>query len=183
MGIAEEIALFEDKLNELVRKYEQYFLGLEKREPIKLLDEVERTSRQYAGTNIVNTMVKFRYNSVVARLNSYKQYWGRINRQIEEGKYPRDRYRMKAHEQAYSTYPPQPATPDPDLDAVFQQFIDARRICDLNTDGISPELMKTTIEKQRVTLQKKHNCMEIEFRVVIEDGTPKIKARPKKHSS
>jgi hypothetical protein len=180
MGIAEEIVVFEGKLNELVRKYELYFLGLEKREPVKLLEEVELTARRYVGTPIVNTMVKFKYNSVVARLNSYKQYWTRINRQIEEGKYPRDRFRM--------ALPGHNSTTDPsadqeavktELDGVYQQFIEARKVCNLKIDGISAEIMKSTIEKQRTALQQRHNCTDIEFRVVIEDGKPKIKARPK----
>ncbi len=180
MGIAEEIAVFEGKLNELVRKYEQYFLGLEKREPLKLLEEVELTARRYVGTPIVNTMVKFKYNSVVARLNSYKQYWTRINRQIEEGRSPRERFRMSIQVPKHSegVSPGQQAAKN-ELDHVYHMFVEARKACNLKTDGISSEMMKSTIEKQRALLQQKHNCTDIEFRVVIEDGKPKIKARPK----
>src|SRR5512136_2031549 len=99
LGIPEEIALFELNLNELVIKYEQYFLGLEQRAPLQLLDDVEKVSRKYQGYQIVNTMLKFRYNATIARLNSYKQYWNRINRLIEEGKYSRDRFKMEMHQQ------------------------------------------------------------------------------------
>jgi hypothetical protein len=181
MGIAEEIALFEEKLNELVRKYEQYFLGLEKREPLKLLEDVDKRCRHFAGVPIVNTMVKFRYNSIAARLNSYKQYWGRINRQIEEGKYSRDRFRMQIHEQSTRSESQAHAlAANHEIDAVFQQFMEARRACNLQSDGMTPEMLTVTLEKQRALLEKKHNCTEIEFRVVIEDGKPKIKARPKK---
>ena len=83
MGLSEDIALFELNLNELIIKYEQYFLGLEKREPLKLLEEVERYVRKYHGAHISNTMLKFKFNSVVARFSSYKQYWNRITRLIE----------------------------------------------------------------------------------------------------
>ncbi|GAM09139.1 hypothetical protein OR1_01413 [Geobacter sp. OR-1] len=177
MGIAEEIIVFEEKLNELVRKYEQYFLGLEKREPIKLLEEVERTARKYVGTNIVNTMVKFKYNSLVARLQSYKQYWGRINRQIEEGRYSRDKFRMGMHQQAREGT--SVSGGNGEIDGIFAQYLEARRTCNLDTDNINPEALKSTLEKQKEALQYKHNCNNIEFRVVIEDGKPKIKARPK----
>jgi len=179
MGIAEEIVVFEEKLNELVRKYEQYFFGLEKREPIKLLEEVEKTARRYVGTNIVNTMVKFKYNSIVARLHSYKQYWNRINREIEEGRYSRDKFRMGIHNQSrdLASRPEMPAGPD--LDGVFAEYIKARKACNLTTDGINPETLKATLGKQKESIQQKHQCSDIEFRVVIEDGKPKIKARPK----
>jgi hypothetical protein len=42
--------------------------------------------------------------------------------------------------------------------------------------------MFAVIEKQRETLKSKHHCAEVEFRVVIENGAPKLKARPAKLS-
>ena len=99
MGIPEEIAIFEQNLSELIIKYEQYFFGIEKREPLQLLDEVERCARRYQSTIIANTMQKFKYNSLVATLSAHRQKWARINRLIEEWKYKRDR--VKA--------PPRPA--------------------------------------------------------------------------
>jgi plasmid replication initiation protein len=180
MGIAEEIIVFEEKLNELVRKYEQYFIGLEKREPIKLLEEVERTARKYVGTNIVNTMVKFKYNSLVARLQSYRQYWNRINREIEEGRYSRDKFRMGMHQQSReSSTTPANSPSGHELEGVYTQYLEARKSCSLGTDNINPASLLATLERQKESLQLKHNCANIEFRVVIEDGKPKIKARPK----
>lgn len=183
MGIAEEIAAFEQKLEELIRAYEQYFQGTEPREPLKLLEDVEQTARRYAGTSITNTMAKFKYNSLVARLNSYKQHWGRILRQIDEGKYPRDRMRMKLRQQGphqTKSDTPLPSHPMPnDIDDVYQKYLSARKSCNLQTDTLAPEKLKETLEKQRAALQQKHKCNDIEFRVVIEDGKPKIKARPK----
>lgn len=181
MGIAEEIIGFEEKLNELVRKYEQYFLGLEKREPIKLLEEVDLTARRYVGTPIVNTMVKFKYNSLVSRLQSYKQYWNRINREIEEGRYSRDKFKMGMHRPAQRA-PSVPETPTggDGLDSVYAQYLEARKACNMATDSIQPAALKATLEKQRESLRQKHNCTGIDFHVVIEDGKPKIKARPKR---
>lgn len=181
MGIAEEIVVFEEKLNTLVRKYEQYFLGLEKREPIKLLEEVERTARRYVGANIVNTMVKFKYNSLVARLQSYKNYWNRINREIEEGRYSRDRFRMSMHQQNRELSAKTDAPPGGnELDGVYIQYLEARKACNLGTEGMTPETLKAALIKQKESIQLKHHCSDIEFRVVIEDGKPKIKARPRK---
>lgn len=181
MGIAEEIAVFEEKLNELVRKYEQYFLGLEKREPVKLLEEVERTARRYSATNIVNTMVKFKYNSLVSRLQSYRQYWNRINREIEEGRYSRDKFRMGMHQK-----PPAPAMTPVDqpagheFDGISARYLEARKACNLGTDSINPATLRATLEKQKEELKQKYRCAEVEFHVVVEDGKPKIKARPKR---
>ncbi|HEY6871724.1 MAG TPA: MXAN_5187 C-terminal domain-containing protein [Geobacteraceae bacterium] len=188
MGIPEDVALFEQSLSELVIKYEQYFLGLEKREPLRLLTEVEGLARRYQGFQIINTMVKFKYNAAIARLNSYKQYWTRINRQIEEGRYSRDRFKMEMHEKGKDAGQPErgghPAPEEksgipPEIEAVYRTYLEARKACRLPVDNVTPEAIAAAIEKQKPIIMNKYHCKGVEFKVVIEDGTPKIKARPK----
>jgi hypothetical protein len=184
MGIPEEIALFEQNLNQLIIKYEQYFLGLEKRAPLLLLDEVERASRQYQGYQIVNTMQKFRYNSAIAKLNSYKQYWNRINRLIEDGQYSRDRFKMEMHLKEEPSGTPErkhasESRINPEARRVYQQFIEARKTCHLPVTNITPEMIAAAIAKQKPGIIDKYHCDNVEFVVVVEKGMPKIKARPK----
>jgi len=184
MGIPEEIALFEQNLSVLIIKYEQYFLGLEKRAPLLLLDEVERASRQYQGYQIVNTMQKFRYNSAIAKLNSYKQYWNRINRLIEDGKYSRDRFKMAMHQKEEPAGMPvrehaKESRVNPEVQRIYQQFIEARKACHLSVSSITPEMIATAIEKQKPGIINKYHCSKVEFVVVVENGMPKIKARPR----
>jgi hypothetical protein len=184
MGIPEEIALFEQNLNALIIKYEQYFLGLEKREPLLLLDEVERASRQYQGYQIVNTMQKFRYNAAIAKLSSYKQYWNRINRLIEDGKYSRDRFKMAMHQKEEPAgmqvrEHTKESIINPEVQRVYQQFIEARKACHLSFTNITPEMIALAIEKQKPGIMNRYHCSNVEFVVVVEKGKPKIKARPR----
>lgn len=181
MAIQEDIAFLEGSIAELIVKYEQYFLGIEKREPIKLCEDIERFIRRYNTALIVNTMMKFRFNTLVGKFNSYKQYWGRITRLIEDGKYSRDRFKMERHLADKAPRPPvepQQGNQPSDRETVFQHYLEARKKCNLPTDNISRETMFSVIEKQRETLRNKHQCSDVEFRVVIEDGAPKLKARP-----
>lgn len=184
MGIPEDIALFEQNLTALIIKYEQYFLGLEKRAPLLLLDEVDRVSRQYQGYQIVNTMQKFRYNAAIAKLNSYKQYWNRINRLIEDGKYSRDRFKMAMHQKEEPAGTPvrehaKENSINPEAQRVYQQFIEARKACHLPIGSITPEMIAAAIEMQKPGIISKYHCNKVEFVVVVEQGKPKIKARPK----
>jgi hypothetical protein len=185
MGVIEDIAAFEQALNELVVKYEQYFLGMEKREPLRLLQQVDRFARQYQPVQITNTMHRFRYTSLVARLSSYRQHWQRTVRQIEEGTYSRDRFKMALHEKGAGK-PPAPHEPAPaastgtDVDRLYHEYLAARQSCHLPTTGVSRDLIQQAMEKQLPLLKQKYNCPDIEFHVTVEEGTPKIKARPKK---
>lgn len=184
MGTPEEIELLDLKLRELITGYEQYFLGMEKREPLKLHDEVERLARKYVGVSITNTMLKFRYNSLVSRYNSYNQYWERTKRLIDEGKYSRDRFKMELHEreraqEQQASAPPTVAPVRNELDLIYRDYLAARKACNLSADNISIDLIRSAIEKNKNLIMDKYRCRGVEFRVVIEDGAPKIKARPK----
>lgn len=184
MGIPEDIELFDRNLKELVIKYEQYFLGMERREPLKLLEEVERLARLYTASAISNTMLMFRYNSLKSRLVSYRQYWNRTKRLIEEGKYSRDRFKMMRHQIEQPELPTTPEKsreklPESDADQVFRQYLDACRSCNLPTTSLTMEKISSTLEQYRGALPEKYRDRQVEFRVVIEEGKPKIKMRPK----
>ena len=183
MAIQDDIAFLEGSIAELVIKYEQYFLGIEKREPLRLCEDIERFIRRYNTAEIVNTMFKFKFNTLVGKFNSYKQYWTRTNRLIEEGKYSRDRFKMARHlaeERPHAPAEQHERPQENDVEIVFQHYLEARKKCNLPTDNISRETMFSVIEKQRETLKSKHHCADVEFRVVIENGAPKLKARPSK---
>jgi len=177
MGIVDDIEHFEKGLKELIIKYEQYFIGLEKREPLKLLDEVERLARRYNAAAVSNTMLLFRYNSAKSRLVSYRQYWNRINRLIDEGKYSRDRFKMQRKEA--SGQQAGPAAAESQVDQVYREFTEACRLCNVTTSNITKEAISATLEKHRAAIREKYHCSDLEFRVLVEDGKPKIKARPK----
>ncbi len=177
MGIVEDIEHFEQSLKELIIKYEQYFLGLEKREPVKLLEEVERLSRRYTAAAVSNTMLLFRYNSLKSRLVSYRQHWNRTNRLIEEGKYSRDRFKMQRG-QSSAPRDVQSAA-ESELDQVFREYSEACRLCNIPMANITKEAIAASLEKNRAAIRDKYQCRDLEFRVMVEDGKPKIKARPK----
>lgn len=180
MGIAEDLLIFEARLKELITSYEQFFIGLEKREPLKLLDEVEKMARRYATTPINNTMYKHRYNGLVARFSSYRQHWNRILREIEEGRYSRDRFRAKLHETERGNKRPaadqrKRSPQEMEIERIYTELQEASRSCHI-TAAMSREQLAATLEKQRPVLAQKLGTSDIQFRVVVEDGKPKIKA-------
>ncbi len=186
MAIAEDVILLDQKLSELITRYEQYFIGLEKREPLLLLGEVEKLVRRYTGVPINNTMYKHRFTMLVARLNTYREHWNRILKLMEEGRYSRDRFISDLHlrqkgkpEKREPDSPPAPA--EADLDRLVHEFREARKACNLPVDKVTRELVAATIEKQKPALAAKLGTDNFAFRVVIEDGKPKLKAGLRKH--
>src|SRR6185369_10648297 len=181
MAIADDIILLDQKLSELITRYEQYFIGLEKREPLQLLGEVESLVRRNSGVPITNTMYKHRFAMLVARLNTYREHWNRILKLMEEGRYSRDRFigdlhlRQKNRPDRRQTEA-LPTKAESDLDRLVHEFREARKACNLSVDKITRELIAATIERQRPTLAAKLGTENFVFRVVVEDGKPKLKA-------
>jgi hypothetical protein len=130
---------------------------------------------------IVNTMLNFKYTSLVSRYASYRQYWDRILRLMEEGKYSRDRFRMAIHERsAPESHKQESPPPRDEAEELYRQFVEARRACNLPTESVTRDLVAAAIERQRPTIKAKYGTDQVEFRVVVENGVPKIKARPRR---
>ncbi|HBA87387.1 MAG TPA: hypothetical protein DCZ75_05165 [Geobacter sp.] len=186
MGVTEDIARLEIDLRELIIKYEQYFFGIEKREPLKLLDCVERAVRRYQNVSIPNTSQRFKYDSLVASLSVHRQKWTRINRLIEEGKFHRDHHKkQQTQANAPKERVQQPALPehDPQLENIYQQYVKARIACNLPVEQVTREKVAQAISRQKPALMEKYRCKDVDFVVVIEEGKPALKARPKQPNS
>lgn len=65
--------------------YDQYFMGIERLEPLHLRNEIKKTMRRSDILKRGSTVLKFRYRSLQQRFTSYGSYWDRIVRMIEEG--------------------------------------------------------------------------------------------------
>jgi hypothetical protein len=92
----EQLGELESRIERLRALYEQFFLGIEKMEPQIPRKEVERRIWVLRREQIRNTGLRFRFQMLVQRYNSFQQYWGRVTREIENGTYRRDVMRAAA---------------------------------------------------------------------------------------
>jgi hypothetical protein len=186
MAIEDDLTILDLQLKELITRYEQYFVGLEKRAPEQLLSSVEKMVRRYANVPITNTMYKHKYTMLVARLNTYREHWNRILRLIDEGKYSRDKFIRNLHlRQKENGIKPieethKPRHHDPDLERIFLELRQARIACHMPVDKLDIELVASTIEKSKAALTARLGTSDLIFRVVVENGKPKIKASQRK---
>ena len=88
------IAIQEAELNRLMsatealkRKYDLYFMGMEKREPGVDRERLEIQLRNCRLTAAYKTSTRFKFQQFMARYRSYTGYWDRVLRQMEEGTY------------------------------------------------------------------------------------------------
>jgi hypothetical protein len=77
----------ENRVERLRSLYDQYFMGIERIEPQIARKDVERRIQILRRTQIRNTALRFRFQNVLLRYNTFAAHWMRICRQIEEGTY------------------------------------------------------------------------------------------------
>jgi hypothetical protein len=200
MGIPEDIAQLERQIRELKTLYEKYFAGLEKREPLRLREEVARLIRNYSGTTLTNTGHAFKLNQLTASFSSLNAYWTRISQQIEEGTYARDKFKLRLKERQRGGPPPAAVKPgaaeaadetaavrfkegtDPggqEIEKLYRQLVAAKKQAGETTAGLKPELLAATIRQQLPQIARKFGAQAVEFRVVVEGGKAKLKATPR----
>ena len=80
---------FEEAIEALKVAYERYFRGIDNMPPRRAHDGLQRLQRQLTGRRMPTTALRFRMQTLRARLVTYSHYWTRILNQIEKGTYKR----------------------------------------------------------------------------------------------
>ena len=174
-------------------QFEQYFMGSRKKMP-----ENERTSLQYrlrrmANIPTSNYAIKYQFQQLVAKFNSYNQYWNRLIQRLESGQMSREKLKlylatgpMEEKEEEKKKPEPAPEKPvaRPDLaperlDQVYQQLLEAKRQQNQQLT-MSKEKLEQTLKKQIEQIKEKHKGKKLEFDVVVEAGQAKLRAKAKK---
>lgn len=176
MGIKEDIDTLDTKLRQLKIEYEQYFAKLLKREPTGLRDEVEGLILRYTNQPIPTTALRFRFNTLVARYASYKQYWTRVLRGIEEGVYEKG---LKTVGIKTGISGPSRQVEEKRLRDIYQLYIEVRKRCNEPVIGYNGFIQTITREVEKV--KEEYRCSNVDYRITIKDGKAQIIVIPAKY--
>ncbi len=173
------IQKLESNINLLKAQYDQYFMGVLKTPPSRLADELAREIRVMTTTKAPNTALQFKVQQLIAKYNTYLNYWQRNLRELEEGKSVRRKDSDMALTRARNGIFEISST---ETDRVLVESLYrklSREYKDLGSKQI-PDLPKVRemVKQQTDSLKEKYNCSSVEYRVVVEDGKVKIKANP-----
>jgi hypothetical protein len=184
--LSAELDGLDEDMSKLQVLYEKYFIGIDRRPPDDERKRLSKRMRELRTTVVRNTGVKFRINTLFAKLISFERLWDRTLREIEEGTYKRDvfkaKYRMnrRAEETPEQPRPPVPRAEisDDKLRRLFDTYLVARQRTGESTDGLTFEKVAQRIRAQVPQLMEKHGAKSVEFKVVIKGGRAVLKAIP-----
>jgi len=172
-------------------QFEQYFMGMRKTAPEMERGRITFLLRRMANVQSANYALKFKFQQLVAKFNSYSQYWERIQQKIESGQISRDRLKAvlatgplpengkpAAAKTAEKTAPDEEISSDK-LDQIYKQLVDSRK--QMNQAGaVDKDKLGAALNKQLKQLKEKYKDKKMEFEIVVDKGQTKIKARQKK---
>lgn len=188
--IDEELEELETNVQRLRIEYDQYFLGVTKREPMVLKGKVQKAIVKFASQPPRNTRQRFKFNQLNSKFQVLRNQWGRILRQIESGTYKPLSFRANLHERErlgqeraasdpVASGPKAPAGSSPRGDAIDQlchALAQARSKTGEAGAAIDRARLEATIRKQTAALRAQHGDAKIRFRVVVEGGKAKVRA-------
>ncbi len=186
--LAEDLDVLDEAMTNLQVLYEKYFLGIDRRPPEQERKKVGSKMRELRNTLVKNTALKFRINTLFAKLISFERMWDRTLMEIENGTYKRDVFKAKLHSQqrdqgekkvAKPEAPVAPEISDDKLRKLYDTYLVARQRCGEPTEGISFDSVAKRIRSQVPQLMEKHGARNIEFKVVIKGGKAVLKAIPR----
>jgi hypothetical protein len=114
--LSQEIDGLMDEVEVLRAAYEQYFLGIERRPPTQRHDKLKKRVNQLQTSTVKQTAVKFKAQSLNAKLITYERLWVRTLKEMEEGTYRRDVFKAKLHKKDTEPAKAVPPPPPEELD-------------------------------------------------------------------
>jgi hypothetical protein len=182
---AEELTELDEAITNLQVLYEKYFVGIDRRPPDQERKRVSEKAREMRAHVLRNTALKFKINTLFAKLISFERMWDRTLREIEDGIYKRDLFKARLRQQnregdpTVTTRPARtPEISDANLRRLYDTYLVAKKRCGESTDGISFDSIASRIRAQVPELMQKHKAKNIEFKVVIKGGKAILKAVP-----
>jgi len=182
--LAQELGQLDEDLTKLQVSYEKYFLGLDRTPPDEARKKIAKRLRELRTSPVRNTGLKFRINTLFAKLISFERLWDRTLREIEDGTYKRDvfkaKYRMNKREEAPAPVRPIPRAElsDDKLRRLYDTYLIARQRTGESVEGLTFEAIAQRIRAQVPELMQKHKAKSVEFKVVIKGGRAVLKAIP-----
>lgn len=177
-NLAHELDEIQHEMKELEIRYEQYFAGIERREPFNERKNIARRLRHFTNRHIVWTDLKFRYQGLASRFMSYGQYWDRILRLMDEGKYHRHKAKIKPP--SVATPAAKQMSPQDEAQKLQRELSEARKSLGLNGAGPSTDSIEVFLAAQREKIRSRYGDKPVQFSVDTSGDKPRIKVSLKK---
>ncbi len=177
VDIERDVVTLANLVRKLEFEYDQFLSGTTHKEPLHTESAVLALIKVYAGRAVQNPAVRFKFNNLVARYNSFRKVWTRRLRERDEGRIigrPRKASPPPRNEVGTAA----PRKDKKQTEQLFVRYKRLRRQSGESTDRLRLENFQGMLAEKVEILKKSKNCEAIEVRLVKNQSKYRIVLSP-----
>ena len=183
----EQLTRLEDDIRRVRIEFDIFFNGGAKRAPYDTKGRVETLLKRLGDDRTLTYAQRYRYNSLAARYNAFRDLWRRTMQGREEG---RDQVSAaRAQVKSETNTQPIEAVSFVCLDAhreievvknLYTSLLEAKRRCGEPTENLSFPKFHRLIASKADALKEQGGCDRVRFSIGVEGGHVSFKAKAEK---
>ena len=177
----EQLTRLEDDIRRVRIEFDIFFNGGAKRPPYDTKGRVETLLKRLGDDRTLTFAQRYRYNSLAARYNAFRDLWRRTMQGREEGRDPASAARANVkREKAVEPVSIICADAHKEIDVVkslYTSLLEAKQKCGEPTEGFSFPKFHRLVAQKADGLKEKSGCKRVKFSVSVEDGHVSFKAK------
>jgi hypothetical protein len=180
----EQLIRLEDDIRRLRIEFDIFFNGAAKRPPYDTKGRVETLLKRLGDDRTLTYAQRYRYTSLAARYNAFRDLWRRTMQGREEGRDPASAARANVKKETVIEIKPVSIVcrdPHKEIEVVkslYSSLLEAKQKCGEPTEGFSfPKFHRLVAQKADV-LKEKTGCERVLFSVALDEGHVSFKAKP-----
>lgn len=179
----EQLTRLEDDIRKLRIEFDIFFNGASKRPPYDTKGRVETLLKRLGDDRTLTFAQRYRYNSLAARYNAFRDLWRRTMQGREEGRDPASAARANAKKNTeVEMHPVSISCKDPHKDievvkSLYNSLVEAKQKCGEPTEGFSFPKFHRLVAQKADALKEKTGCERVVFSVALNEGHVSFKAK------
>jgi hypothetical protein len=179
----EQLTRLEDDIRRLRIEFDIFFNGASKRPPYDTKGRVETLLKRLGDDRTLTYAQRYRYNSLAARYNAFRDLWRRTMQGREEGRDQVSAARASvknesARRDVESSFVCLDAHREVEIvKDLYLSLVEAKRRCGEPTEDLSFPKFHRLIASKADGIKEKLGCDRVRFSVAVEGGHVSFKAR------
>jgi hypothetical protein len=180
----EQLTRLEEEIRKLKIEFDIYFNGAAKRPPYDTKSRVETVLKRLGDDRSLTFAQRYRFNSLTARYNIFRDFWRRTMQDREEGRDPVSAARVKVKQRSGDASEPMSylcldANKEVDIvKSLYDSLLEAKQRCGESTTDFSFPRFHRLIASKADGLKKRVGCDKVRFSISVESGHVSFKAKP-----
>lgn len=177
----EQLTRLEDDIRRLRVEFDIFFNGAAKRPPYDTKGRVETLLKRLGDDRTLTYAQRYRYNSLAARYNAFRDLWRRTMQGREEGRDPVSAARASVKKEGNAkevSFVCLDAHREVELvKNLYTSLLEAKRRCGEPAEDLSFPKFHRLIASKADGIKEQVGCDRVQFSVAIENGHVSFKAR------